>query len=162
MASLKFVGNVLWFVFGLGFVMFLQWVVLGALCAATIVGIPFAVAAFRIAPFAAFPFGRELIDARLMGQPRRTGTWLGNVLWVVLAGAWLAAGHLLAALFYFASLIGIPMGLAHLKLAAVSFAPLGKRIVSNDVAAEARRRHAVAVVDAALAKQAMLPSAAVC
>ena len=65
---MAFVGNLLWFVFGGGAIAWLLWVILGVLLAVTIVGLPFAVAAFRIAGFAAFPFGKELIDVRLIGE----------------------------------------------------------------------------------------------
>jgi len=126
---MAFVGNVLWFVFGGGIVAWFFWVVSGILLAATIVGLPFAIAAFRIAGFAAFPFGRELVDARLVGEERILGTGLANFLWIILAGLWLAISHTLAGISYCLTIIGIPFGIAHFKLAMVSFAPLGKRPV---------------------------------
>lgn len=126
---MAFVGNVLWFVFGGGIVAWFFWVVAGILLAVTIVGLPFAVAAFRIAGFAAFPFGRELVDARLVGEERILGTGLANFLWIILAGLWLAISHTLAGISYCLTIIGIPFGIAHFKLAVVSFAPLGKRPV---------------------------------
>lgn len=122
-------GNVLWFIFGGGLFAWLAWVLLGCVLAITVVGIPFSVAAFRIARFAAFPFGKRLVDAEAVGEDRITGTGLANVLWIVLAGLWLAVAHVLTGISCCLSIIGIPFGLAHFKLAAVSFAPLGKRVV---------------------------------
>ena len=122
-------GNILWFVFGGGIVAALSWVLTGLLLAITVVGIPFAVAAFRIAGFAAFPFGRELVDARAVGEERILGTGLSNLLWIVLAGIWLTIGHVVVGVALCLTIIGIPFGLAHFKLASVSFAPLGKRVV---------------------------------
>ena len=137
---MTFVGNLLWFVFGGGITAWLSWVVLGLVLAITIVGIPFAKAAFRIAGFAAFPFGKELIDARLVGEKRVWGTGFANFLWIILAGLWLAISHSLAGIAYCLSIIGIPFGLAHFKLASVSFAPLGKKAVSREMAVAARTR----------------------
>jgi len=123
---------------------------MGAVFAITIVGIPFAVACFRIAGFAAFPFGKELIDAELIGEKRIPGTGLLNFLWIILAGLWLAISHALAGIGCCLTIIGIPFGLAHFKLAGVSFAPLGKRSVPKEVAAAAKARWASGRVDEAL------------
>ncbi len=129
--DMRLLGNILWFVFGGGFVAGLSWLLVGLVLAITVVGIPFAVAAFRIAGFAAFPFGRELVDARVIGETRILGTGLTNFLWVILAGIWLTIGHVILGVALCLTLIGIPFGLAHFKLASVSFAPLGKRVVST-------------------------------
>ena len=128
---MRLFGNVLWFVFGGGIVAGLSWLLWGVVLALTVVGIPFAFAAFRIAGFAFWPFGRELVDARWVGEDRILGTALANFLWVVLAGIWLTIGHAVVGLTLCLTIIGIPFGLAHLKLASVSFAPLGKRAVST-------------------------------
>ena len=128
---MKLLGNILWFIFGGGIVAWLAWLLTGLLLAITVVGMPFAVAAFRISSFAAFPFGKDLADARIVGGTRIPGTGLANLLWILLAGIWLTIGHALAGLSYCLTIIGIPFGLAHFKLASVSFAPLGKRIVAT-------------------------------
>ena len=104
---------------------------LGGLLFITIVGIPFAYAAFRIAGFAAFPFGKELVDSRKMGEKRVIGTSLANFLWIILAGIWLAVSHILAGISLCVTIIGIPFGFAHFRLAGVCFAPLGKISVSK-------------------------------
>ncbi len=121
--------NIIWFVFGGGFVAWLLWVVLGGLLFLTVVGIPFGFAAFRIAGFAAFPFGKELVDSRAVGEERVLGTGLANFLWIILAGIWLAISHILAGATLCLTIIGIPFGFAHFRLAVVCFAPLGKRAV---------------------------------
>jgi len=121
--------NIIWFVFGGGLVAWFLWVVLGSLLFLTVVGIPFGFAAFRIAGFAAFPFGKELVDSRELGEERVMGTGLANFLWIILAGLWLAISHILAGASLCLTIIGIPFGFAHFRLAAVCFAPLGKRPV---------------------------------
>ena len=107
----------------------IAWVLLGLLLAITVVGIPFAVAAFRIAGFAAWPFGRTLVDARTVGEEPIVGTGVANLLWIIFAGIWLWISHVLAGIAYCVTIIGIPFGFAHFRLAAVSFAPLGKRAI---------------------------------
>ncbi|MCE5184505.1 MAG: YccF domain-containing protein [Planctomycetaceae bacterium] len=136
------IGNLLWFILGGGIFACILWFLAGLLLCITVIGIPFGLAAFRIAGFAAFPFGRELVDTRLVGGTRILGTGLANFLWIILAGLWLAIAHVLAAIGCFLSIIGIPFGLAHLKLAAVCFAPLGKQAVSKNLAHAAVQRSA--------------------
>ena len=122
-------GNLIWLILGPGVACFLFWAMAGVLLAITVVGLPFSFAAFRIAGFSAFPFGRKLVDAELVGESRIAGTTIANVLWFLLAGVWLAIFHFLAGVIHCITIIGIPFGLAHLKLAQVSLAPLGKRAV---------------------------------
>ncbi|MEQ1693664.1 MAG: YccF domain-containing protein [Gemmatimonas sp.] len=124
--------NLLWFIFGGGLIAGIAWVFVGFILGVTVVGIPFAVAAFRIAGFAAWPFGRTLVDARTLGEEPVFGTGLANVLWVIFAGIWLWISHVVAGIAYCLTIIGIPFGFAHFRLAAISFAPLGKRVVFVD------------------------------
>jgi len=135
-----FIGNVLWFVFG-GLVMGLGWWLAGLLALITIVGIPWAKACFVIGQFAFFPFGKVAISRRDLSRQDDIGTGvlgsLGNILWFIFAGVWLAIGHLLSAMFCFITIIGIPFGYQHLKLAGLALAPIGKTIVDKDVAAAA-------------------------
>ncbi|MFH2091257.1 MAG: YccF domain-containing protein [Pseudomonadota bacterium] len=123
---MAFIFNILWFVFGGGAIAWLLWLLLGCLLFATIIGIPFAYAAFRIAGFVAFPFGKELVDSRTLGEKRIVGTGLANFLWIILAGIWLAISHIVAGISLCLTIIGIPFGFAHFRLAGVCFAPLGK------------------------------------
>ena len=121
--------NILWFIFGGGFLACLLWILLGGLLFVTVIGIPFGYAAFRIAGFAAFPFGKELVDTRTMGEKRVVGTSLANFLWIILAGIWLAVSHIITGISLCLTIIGIPFGFAHFRLAGVCFAPLGKKAV---------------------------------
>lgn len=147
---MRTLGNIIWFILG-GFIGGTVWLLAGVVFCATVIGIPFGLACFRIAVFAYAPFGRELVDARDMGEKRIAGTGLMNFLWVVLAGLWLAILNVLAGIGSFCTIIGIPFGIAYFKLAIASFAPLGKRIVSSDMAAVIRQRKAAAELDKHLA-----------
>lgn len=128
---MAFLLNLLWFVLGGGWAAGLLWLFTGGILMLTVVGIPFGWAAFRIAGFAAFPFGKELVDARDVGDERMVGTSLANILWIVLAGIWLAISHILVGISLCLTIIGIPFGFAHFRLAGVCFAPLGKRTVEK-------------------------------
>lgn len=139
---MSFVGNLLWFIFGGGLFMGLGWVIFGCIWCITVIGYPVGIACFRIARFAFFPFGKELVRAELVGEKRITGTGIMNFLWCILSGLWLAIGHTLIGVFDCITIIGIPFGLANFKIAEASFAPLGKRVVSKDLARAARTRAA--------------------
>ncbi|MCF8159874.1 MAG: YccF domain-containing protein [Polaromonas sp.] len=132
-----FIGNILWFVFG-GFVMGLGWWLAGLLAFITIVGIPWAKACFVIGQFAFLPFGKVAISRKNLTKQDDIGTGvlgsLGNIIWFIFAGVWLAIGHLLSALLCFVTIIGIPFGIQHLKLASLALAPIGKTIVDKEVA----------------------------
>ena len=116
--------NLIWVVFG-GLWLWLLYMAAGLLAVITIVGIPFGLAAFRIGWFALWPFGRTVVDHPGAG----VGSTLGNVLWVVFFGWWLALGHITTAVAQAATIVGIPLALGNLKLIPVSLFPLGKRIV---------------------------------
>ncbi|MEW5756561.1 MAG: YccF domain-containing protein [Pseudomonadota bacterium] len=129
---MKALGNFLWFILG-GVFMGLSWWFFSALAFLSIVGIPWARAGFVIGKFAFFPFGREAISRKDLTGQDDIGTGalgtIGNVIWFVFAGIWLAIGHMLAALACFVTIIGIPFGIQHLKLAGIALAPIGKTIV---------------------------------
>jgi len=124
--------NILWFIFG-GFAAGFAWVLGGLLLAVTIVGLPWAGAAFRIAGFTFAPFGRQVIDRRSITGHGDLGTgglgMLLNIVWFVFAGWYIALAHLALALALFLSIIGIPFGLQHLKLAVIALAPVGRAVV---------------------------------
>lgn len=132
------IGNILWFIFG-GFVMGLGWWLAGLLAALTIVGIPWAKACFVIGQFAFLPFGKVAVNRDALNGSEDIGTGVlgtvGNIIWFVFAGIWLAIGHLGSALLCFVTIIGIPFGVQHLKLAVIALAPIGKTIVDKEVAA---------------------------
>ncbi|MBE2259149.1 MAG: YccF domain-containing protein [Rhodobacteraceae bacterium] len=146
---MRAVGNFLWFVFG-GLLMGLAWWLAGLIMLLTIVGIPWAKASFVIGQFSFFPFGKEAISRKELRRHDDIGTGTlgvaGNVIWFVLAGLWLAIGHLASALACALTIIGIPFAIQHLKLAGIALAPIGKTIVSKEVAEAARAARATAEV----------------
>ncbi|AGZ50493.1 YccF domain-containing protein [Mycobacterium kansasii] len=121
---MRLILNVIWLVFG-GLWLAIGYLVAALVCFLLIVTIPFGFAALRIASYAFWPFGRTIVDKPSAG----TGALLGNVIWVLLFGIWLAIGHLVSAVAMAATIIGIPLALANLKLIPVSLVPLGKEIV---------------------------------
>ena len=131
---MRTLGNILWFVFG-GCIMGLGWWLAGLVAAITIVGLPWAKACFVIGQFAFLPFGKDAVNRKELTQQDDIGTGalglVGNVIWFVLAGWWLAIGHLCSALVCFVTIIGIPFGIQHVKLALVALAPIGKTIVAK-------------------------------
>lgn len=149
---MRAIGNFIWFIFG-GLLMGLAWWAFGLLAFISIIGIPWGRACFVIGQFMFLPFGREAINRYELGHYGDVGTGLfgtlGNVIWFLLAGVWLAIGHLISAMFCFITIIGIPFGIQHLKLAGISLAPIGKTIVPIEVARAARRINAQERVDEA-------------
>lgn len=127
--------NLLWFVLG-GVWMGLGWWLAGVLCFISIVGIPWGRACFVIGSFSFFPFGRQTVSRRELTGKDDMGTGLlgtlGNVIWFVVAGGWLALGHVVSAIACFVSIIGIPFGIQHLKLAVIALAPIGQTVVDAD------------------------------
>jgi uncharacterized membrane protein YccF (DUF307 family) len=142
---MRTLGNLIWLVLG-GFWMAVGWWFVGLLMALSIVGLPWARACFVIGNLCLLPFGREAIDRRELTGRDDLGTgpigFVGNVLWFIFAGLWLAIGHVLSAVACFVTIIGIPFGIQHLKLAACALAPVGKTVVDSHIAEEARRRNA--------------------
>ncbi|MDT8911146.1 YccF domain-containing protein [Amycolatopsis sp. PS_44_ISF1] len=116
--------NIIWLVL-CGLWMAIGYVLAGVVCCILIVTIPFGIASFRIASYALWPFGRTVVDRRDAG----VGSLLGNVVWFVFAGLWLAIGHVLTGIALCVTIVGIPLGLANFKLVPVSLMPLGKEIV---------------------------------
>lgn len=116
--------NLLWLVLS-GFWMAIGWVVAGVLVSITIIGIPFGVQAFKLAGYVLWPFGRTLIPSQ-----SRTGlSFLGNVIWFVFAGWWLALGHVISGALQCLTIIGIPFGIANFKIAGAALVPFGKTVV---------------------------------
>ncbi len=142
---MRAIGNLIWFIFG-GIFMGIAWCFFGLLAFISIVGIPWGRACFVIAGFSFFPFGKEAIARDELTQFEDVGTGglglLGNILWFIFAGFWLAIGHVCSAIACFITIIGIPFALQHLKLAGISIAPIGKTIVTKEVAAAARNANA--------------------
>ena len=116
--------NVIWLVLA-GFWLALGYVIAGILCCLLIVTIPFGIASFRMANYALWPFGRTVVS-----KPT-SGAWsvIGNILWIVVAGWWLALGHVLTGILECLTIIGIPLGIANFKMIPIALVPLGKVIV---------------------------------
>jgi uncharacterized membrane protein YccF (DUF307 family) len=123
---MKLILNVIWLVLA-GFWMAIGYCLAGVLCCVLIITIPFGIAAFRIAGYALWPFGRTVVDSPRAGA----GSVIGNVIWFVVAGLWLAIGHLVTGTMLCITIIGIPLGLANFKLIPISLMPLGKIIVNT-------------------------------
>ncbi|AAF96945.1 TPA: YccF domain-containing protein [Vibrio cholerae] len=140
---LRTLGNIIWFLCG-GIVMGLAWWLVGVLAFISIIGIPWGRACFVIGNFSFWPFGYEAISRDELTDQTDIGTSgfgvLGNIIWFILAGFWLAVGHILSAVACFITIIGIPFALQHLKLAVISLAPIGKTVVPIEEAARARYR----------------------
>lgn len=119
--------NIIWLVLS-GFWMALGYAVAGIICCILIITIPFGIACFRIAAYALWPFGNSVVQRREVGL----ASGVGNIIWVIVAGIWLAIGHVLAGIAFCVTIIGIPFGIAHFKLIPVSLMPLGREIVPTD------------------------------
>jgi uncharacterized membrane protein YccF (DUF307 family) len=123
------IGNILWFVLA-GWWLALCYLVAGLLACILIITIPFGIAAFRLAGYAAWPFGRRVVVARGAGLP----SLIGNVIWIVLFGWELALLHIAAGLLLMITIIGIPFGVASIKLSVLALVPLGTRVVDAEEA----------------------------
>lgn len=119
--------NVIWLVLA-GLWMAIGYAVAGVLCCILLITIPFGIASFRIAAFALWPFGRSLVRRPGAGA----ASAIGNVIWLIFAGWWLALGHVFTGIALCVTIIGIPLGLANFKLIPVSLVPLGREIVPSD------------------------------
>ncbi len=143
MGLLRLIGNVLWFVLG-GIWMGLAWWFVGVIAFISIVGIPWGRACFVIGGFSFWPFGREAVSRRELTGKEDFGTGpfgiVGNIIWLILAGWWLALGHFVSAVLDFITIIGIPFGIQHVKLAVISLWPIGVQVVPRTVAAATRAR----------------------
>jgi uncharacterized membrane protein YccF (DUF307 family) len=132
MSPVSLMLNVLWIVVG-GLWMAICWVIAAILMAITIVGLPWTRAAFNIAAYTLLPFGQKAVSRAQVSGQHDLGTGplgvLGNIIWFVLAGWWLALGHLITAVLLALTIVGIPFAWAHLKLAGIALWPIGKVIV---------------------------------
>ncbi|MFS4092755.1 YccF domain-containing protein [Streptomyces sp. AF1A] len=129
MKVLNLLLNILWLIF-CGIWMAIGYLVAAVICFVLIITIPFGIASLRIAGFVLWPFGRTTVERPGAGA----GSFIGNVIWVVFAGWWLALGHLITSIPLFLSIIGIPFGWANLKLIPVSLMPLGREVVRTEEA----------------------------
>jgi uncharacterized membrane protein YccF (DUF307 family) len=135
MSDVSLLLNILWIIFG-GLWMAAGWFIAAVIMAITIVGIPWARAAFNIALYTLLPFGQTAVSRVEYTGREDIGTGplgvLGNIVWLALAGWWLALAHLLHAIVFAATIIGIPFAWAHLKLAGMALWPIGKTILPTE------------------------------
>jgi uncharacterized membrane protein YccF (DUF307 family) len=124
---MRIILNVLWLIFG-GLFIALGYALAGVICCILIITIPFGIASFRMANYALWPFGRTMVRDPDAGA----ASTVGNVIWFIFAGWWLALGHIATAIVQFLTIIGIPLGIANIKMVPVSLTPLGHRIVDAD------------------------------
>jgi uncharacterized membrane protein YccF (DUF307 family) len=137
MSAIAFLFNLLWILFG-GLEMAIGWLIAAVIMAVTIVGLPWARAACNIALYTLLPFGQTAVSRAEYTGTEDIGTgplgMIGNIIWLVLAGWWLALGHLIMAIVFAITIIGIPFAWAHLKLAGLALWPIGKMIVPTNQA----------------------------
>lgn len=142
---MNLIGNILWLIWG-GLVMGLAWWLAGLLAFVSILGIPWGRACFVLGSFAFWPFGRDVVSRYELYGRHDTGTGplgtVGNIIWFVLAGVWLAIGHVLSAAACAVTIIGIPFAWQHLKLASLALWPIGRAVVTVDEARAVRARGA--------------------
>jgi uncharacterized membrane protein YccF (DUF307 family) len=129
--------NILWIVFG-GLWMAAGWLLAAVIMAITIIGIPWSRAAFNIALYTLLPFGQTVVDREEYTGRATIGTGpfgvLGNLIWLVFAGWWLALGHVITGLAWAITIIGLPFAWAHLKLAGIALWPIGRDVVPIEAA----------------------------
>ena len=134
MPIVPLVLNIIWIVCG-GLWMAVGWGIAGIIMALTIVGLPWSAAAFRMAAYTLLPFGHKVVSRLDHTGEETLGTGplgvIGNILWLLLAGWWLALAHVVIAIVLAVTIIGIPFAWAHLKLAGLALWPIGKMIVPN-------------------------------
>ena len=124
---MRFVLNVIWLLLA-GIWMAIAYVIAGIICCILIITIPFGIASFRIAGYALWPFGRTVVKRGDAG----VASLIGNVIWLIFAGIWLALGHIATGILLCVTIIGIPLGIANFKMIPISLMPLGREIVPID------------------------------
>ncbi len=143
---MRITGNFVWFIFFGGWFMWLLWLFGSLLMFVSIIGIPFGRACYNLSELAAAPVGREVVNRYELTQKKDIGTslfgLLGNIVWFIFAGFWLALAHVLLGIGALITIIGIPFGIQHFKLAGLSLMPIGKTVVSKELAQEARQENA--------------------
>ena len=151
---MRFIGNIIWFVFG-GWYLAITWLLGAILFAITIIGLPITKAAIEMAKMSAFPFGKDVVHIRemdlkdLSGATAVTGTigFIANIIWALSFGWLLFLMYLVAGIINCITIIGIPFGIQSFKLAGISFWPVGRRVVTKEMAEEVRRRAASKKLD---------------
>jgi uncharacterized membrane protein YccF (DUF307 family) len=126
MTVIRLILNLIWLIL-CGWWMAILYALAGIICFILIITIPFGIAAFRIAGYVLWPFGRSIVIRRDAG----IGSLIGNIIWIILIGWWLAIGHLTSGIALCLTIIGIPLGLANFKMIPISLLPLGVQVVRS-------------------------------
>lgn len=128
--------NILWLIFFGGFISSLLWFLAGFVLAITVIGLPWARSCFVISRLTLWPFGKDIANREWINGQSDMGTrtlgFIGNIVWFIVAGIWLALAHLLAAIVCFLTIIGIPFGLQHIKLLELTLMPIGQTVVDKN------------------------------
>ncbi len=151
---MRFVGNIIWFVFG-GAIIAVIWLIGAAVFALSIVGLPLTRSAIEMARMSAFPFGKDVVHIReldgqgLSAKSATTGTigFIANLIWACTFGVILFIGYIISGILNCITIIGIPFGIQSFKLAGISFWPVGRRVVTKEMAQLARERTAQEKLD---------------
>lgn len=142
---MSLLGNFIWFLFG-GIFAGLAWALVGCMAFVTVIGIPWGRACFMLSNFSFFPFGREVIDRKALTgkEDIGTGAWgaVGNIIWFILFGWILALSHAFWGALCCCTIIGIPFGLQHFKLAGAALFPVGKTVVDKHLVLAAKKKNA--------------------
>ena len=125
---MKLFGNIIWVVFG-GFLMSIGYIISGIILMITIIGIPFGIQVIKLSSLALWPFERVVKHKQQTAGCLSTGM---NVIWIFIGGLWLALGHVFWGILFFITIIGIPFGKQHFKLAAIALTPFGREVVSEN------------------------------
>jgi uncharacterized membrane protein YccF (DUF307 family) len=131
---MKLLGNIIWLLFG-GLFLFIQYVIAGLLLCVTIIGIPFGYKVIKLSPLALWPFGKEVRNKENAAGCLNTGF---NIVWLLFFGLWLALEHAIVGIFLFITIIGIPFGKQHFKLASIILTPFGREVVSDSKKTDAQ------------------------
>ena len=132
MNPISLILNVIWIIFG-GGLMAIAWAIVGVVTALTVILLPWSRSCFEIAGYTLLPFGRQAVNRRDLTGRDDLGTgdlgFIGNVLWFIVAGWWLALGHIFAGIACAVTIIGLPFAVAHFKLVRISLAPIGLTVI---------------------------------
>jgi len=121
---MKFIGNIIWFVFG-GFIIAIEYLIVSIILAITIIGIPFAFQTLKLASLAIWPFGRQAVN---VNQPDGCLSTILNLIWILFGGIWIALTHIVFGILFSITIVGIPFGKQHFKMASLALTPFGKTI----------------------------------
>jgi uncharacterized membrane protein YccF (DUF307 family) len=147
---MRMIGNFIWFVIA-GLWLGIAWYILGVLMYILIITIPWGKSAFMLGKFSFFPFGKTVIKRSDLSGKEDVGTGalgvIGNIIWFIFAGFGLAVVNVIYGVIWCITIIGIPFGIQCFKMAGASLIPIGKTVVTNEVATAALKANAEKAVE---------------